>query len=152
MEYSVSLERRLKVKENIDRIESFFDKRNNFFKNPRNLLRNIKMFLHENEDEIKDINQNSKLNSTDCLTLAVIANLLANRKGVKSKIVRPNNLTHYLHAMLEYSTEENKSEIFKLTGRNKNYFSVIYLSPGDIERRLNYIRPVVNFVNYIRGI
>lgn len=115
---------------------------------PLDELRAIKVFLHREKERIRMITRGTLLDSTDCLTLAVTAQLLAYRRGLETRVVRPKNITRYFHAMLEYDSEEGP-QVFKLTGRNRKY-EPTPLSNDQIERRITYIRPVVNLVNAVR--
>ena len=144
------LENSLNARELIDKLEVVYD--NSSFsseaKNPLNQLRKIKLFLYREWNNIREVSKGTLLDSTDCLTLATIAHLLAYRKGLETKVVRPKNITRYFHAMLEYKSQE-ETKIFKLSGRNRKYKS-IPLSNTQIEKRIKYIRPIVNFVNSFR--
>jgi len=150
MGYSEDLETRLNVKEFIDRLEDSFDKSrySTDSKNPLKLLRRIKLFLYGEGGIWRSLSEDSMLNSTDCLTLATITNLLASRKGIETTIVRPKNFSRYLHAMLEYRAEKGK-DIFKLSGRNRKY-SCLCMTNEQVERRIRYIRPLVNLINSFR--
>ncbi len=144
------LENRLNVKNFIDELEIVYD--NSQFsskaKNPLDQLRKIKLFLYRSWDDLRKISEGTQLDATDCLTLATTAHLLAYRKGLETKVVRPTNITRYFHAMLEYEFN-GESKIFKLSGRNRKYDSTLLLN-AQIEKRINYIRPLVNMVNSIR--
>jgi hypothetical protein len=150
MSYTSDLEVKLGAKEFIDRLEGSFDRSeySGNFRNSLNLLRKIKLFLYREWDGWRPLSQDSKLDATDCLTLATITNLLAARKGVETIIVRPKDLTRYFHAMLEYDTGEGK-QIFKLAGRNRNY-ETLTMPIEQVERRIRYIRPLVNLANSVR--
>jgi hypothetical protein len=150
MNYSYDLETRLNAKRFIDKFEESFDRSKYYTnsKNPLKLLRRIKLFLYREWNNWRFFSQDSMLNSTDCLTLAVIVNLLAYRKGVETNIVRPKNVSRYLHAMLEYDTKKGKN-LFKLAGRSRKY-ECLCMTSKQVEKRIKYIRPLVNLINSFR--
>lgn len=153
MNYCEKLEEILDVSSVIDNLEKAFDD-SDFYIKPEdsNLkrLQKIRLFLAKEKDTKIKLTNSSQLDSTDCLTVATTVNLLAYRKGIETRIVRPDMLSRYFHAMLSYQCEKGR-EIFKVTGRDKIYPSV-ELSPEQVKTRISYIRPLINLVNKIRGI
>lgn len=150
MSYSCELEDKLKVKDFIDVLEQKFDN-SRYFKESRsslNQLRSMKLFLYRDWSEWRLCSQGTLLDSTDCLTLSVITHLLASRKGIDTIVVRPKKISRYFHAMLSYDFGEGKN-IFKIAGSNNKY-GCVPLKESQIQRRIKYTRPFVNFVNSIR--
>ena len=150
MAYCSELEERLEVKNFIDRLEQEFD-RSDYSKNLKNSLnhlRKIKLFLYREWDQWKPLSEETMLDSTDCLSLVTIVHLLASRKGIDTTIVRPKNLSRYFHAMLSYESE-NGADIFKVAGRYRKY-DCLSMGVDQVERRIKYIRPLVNLVNSFR--
>jgi len=112
-------------------------------------LRDLKGFSHKKKMEIREIVRGSSLDSSDCLTKAVIIHLIGLRIGVMTRLARPENFSRYCHGMLTYD-HEGKTQIFKVTGSSKFYPPVI-LTDSQVLRRINYVRPVFNLVNKLKG-
>lgn len=151
MDYSSELEEKLNATCFIDRIEQEFNRSrySGNIKNPENLLRKIKLFLYRDWDMWRPLSKNTMLDSTDCLSLTIITHLLALRKGVYTTIVKPKNISRYFHAMLSYE-HNGYEDIFKVAGRYRRY-KCVPMNITKIERRIRYIRPLVNLVNYFRS-
>jgi hypothetical protein len=153
MSYISDLEQRMEAQEITPVLERAFDR---FYSghipltSTLDILRRTQAFMHDGSQVYRQITRGSLLDSTDCLTLAVIASLIASRKGVDTTIASPKGL-NFLHAVMIYH-ESGKDRVFKLTGRRRHYSAqdCTHLSPKDIQRRLKYFRPVINFVNYLR--
>jgi len=146
MNYSEDLEERLGVKLQMISFENTFDQNYQLTNSsPLDILRKIKVHLYKQDTHRRELFKGTYLNSTDCLTLAVLENLLADRKGLETVIARPDKISRYFHAVILYGPNNT---IFKVSGRNRNYDCKV-LSPKEVENRLKYIRPVFNFVNTI---
>lgn len=104
------------------------------------LLKFIKLFLHRKKDDIKNITQKSPLSNKDCLTLATIACLLANKKGYQVKIGRPDKLSRYFHALVV----KKNGEMFKVTGHNRNY-DIKVMEVKEVLSRLKTMKPIMDF-------
>lgn len=145
------LERRLKVHHQMDHFEANFDRDYPNFDTNRDVvhqLRDIRKYVHEKKDLWEELFKNSLLNSSHCLVYALLAHLLAFRKGIQTEVVRPQNLTTYFHAMLVYDSGEGK-QVMKITGRPHKQYEWQGLSSFRIEQRLRYMTPVTNLVNYV---
>jgi hypothetical protein len=147
---SNDLEDRLNVKNFIDQLEEKFDTSDYYIEPGRSLdqLRRMKLFLYRRWDEWKPLSNETMLDSTDCLTLVTVVHLLAKRKGVHTTIVRPKNISRYFHAMLSYESI-NEQKIFKVSGRYRKY-DCLPMDLNQIDRRIKYIRPLINLVNSFR--
>jgi len=149
--YSEELEEMLGAKTVINKLELIFnDSPFSQFPDeaPLSKLRNINHFIFKEWERWNVVAKGSMLDSTDCLTLSVVANLLAHRKGLETRVVRPTQLTRYFHAMLEYDSL-NEKETFVVAGRDRHY-EYVPLSVDQIEQRLKYSRIIINLVNYLR--
>lgn len=152
MDYSSELERIFDVRQEIAALGDSFDGAYSNLPAPinnRQFLRRIRIFLSKRKDERRQLLRDTRLSSTDCLTIAVLANLLAARKGVRTKIARPDNLAKYFHAMLVYSENGRPEKVFNLSGRG-GYKQYVLLTPQEVEKKLGYIKPVIDMANYIR--
>lgn len=152
MNYSQDLESRFDVSSQVNQLAEEFDK----FYGARDarsgvgelqMLRRIKIFLSHKKNNRRDLFKDSKLNSTDCLTLAILANLLAARKGIKTQIARPKNLARYFHAMLVYE-QDSRGVLFNLSGRG-GYREYQVLTPEQVQKRLSYTKPIIDVANYL---
>jgi len=153
MDYSNELERMFGVRQHVDTLGALLDNNYSNLPKPSNnyqILRRIRVFLSRKKDERRQLLGETNLNSTDCLTLAILANLMAARKGVQTRIARPDKLTKYFHAMLIYSENDEQEKVFNLSGRG-GYKHYVILTPKEVETRLGYIKPVIDFANYVRG-
>ena len=153
MDYCESLERILEAKEVIDKIESALDSSEHSIETTDTdliTLQKIRLLLAKERETRMHITKNSMLESTDCLTVASIINLIGYRKGVETRIVRPDKISRYFHAMLTYNHHE-EIRIFKPTGSSRIYVPV-ELTPEEVKGRLSYIRPIIMTINKIRGI
>jgi hypothetical protein len=143
------LESMLGSKETFDNLERAFDQycpEFDSYRTNEDLLRSIKSYLSKEKDEINRMMKGTLLLGSDCLTRAVLAAILYNRKGHNVEVVRPKDIFHYCHAMLLYE-EGDKKRIFKVTGKSKpKRYNV--LNNRQIVRRLKIIKPVVDFVNH----
>lgn len=112
-------------------------------------LREFKGFLGREYGLSRKIFQGTVLDSTDCLTLAVMAVSTGHRQGFSLGIARPSELSHYFHAMLVYS-DGVSDNIFKLTGKSKpgRYTP---LDESDIVFRLKFTTPLVRTVNRVKS-
>lgn len=152
MDYSTELERRFDVSHHITALEERMDNGYRSLPEPNNnyqVLRRIRLFLTREKDERRHLLERTRLNSTDCLTIAVLANLLAARKGLQTRIARPNKLIKYFHAMLVYSENNGSEKVFNLSGRG-GYKKYVLLTPKEVDQRLGYIKPVISLANYLR--
>ncbi len=152
MNYCESLEGILEAKEVIDKIESALDSSQYSIENTDTdliTLQKIRLFLSKERETRMNITKSSMLDSTDCLTVASIINLVAYRKGVETRIVRPDKKSRYFHAMLTYN-HHDEIRIFKPTGSSRIY-PPVDLKPEDVKKRLGYVRPIINTINRIRG-
>ena len=150
MEYSKDLEQRLGVTELMDKLEVEFSSvyPYKYSTRPLEVLRKVKVFLHQYWNERRTLFRGSVLDSTDCLTIAILANTLASRRWVKTRIARPRKLTRYYHAILIYESKKGE-EIFKVSGRYKKYDWIV-LTPHEVEFRLRYIKPILDLANFLR--
>jgi len=156
MNYSKDLEKRMQVASQVSQLETMYD-RYYAGKNSKwalGTLRRIKMFIEDESQKSarEELFRGTKLNATDCITLATIANLLAARKGIKTRVAKSKNLINYLHAVLVYEID-GKEHVFKLTGRRRIYHrnECQVLSPRGVENMLTYVRPLINVANYLKG-
>ena len=152
MDYSTELERRFGIRAHMAALGERFDSAySNLPESTNNhqTLRRIRGFLSRKKNERRQLFQETRLSSTDCLTIAILANLLAARKGIQTRIARPDKLTKYFHAMLVYSENGSPERVFNLSGRG-GYKQYVILTPREVETRLGYIKPVIDFANYIR--
>lgn len=148
--YSAELEKMLGVGDVVDQLENEFDiflqERNKF--NPSNeldMLRTIKLFIYKEREKVQAITLGSILSEFDCLTLSIIACLIAHRKGYDTKIGRPDKISRYFHSLII----KKDGEMFKIAGRNRNY-GVKEMSTDDVITRLKKIGPAINAVNKIK--
>ena len=103
--YPDELEKTLGVSEIINTLEKNFNsflqeeestKETENIKDPElKILRLIKLYIGKDRENIKNITKGSSLYGFDCLTLAILICLLANRKGYKVKIGRPDKISRY---------------------------------------------------------
>jgi len=152
-EYSQDLESRLKIGNRARALTEMFDDYADGGGHPHHIeynLKLIRLFLHRRMPERRALFKGTLLDSTDCLTFATLANLLATRRGIDTRIVRPDDITRYFHAMLTFKTEEGNDRVFKVTGSSREY-KWVSLTPEEVVNKLSYMRPVVNFVNWLRG-
>ena len=156
LEYPDELEKLLNVPEIIDVLEKEFDlfleKEKGEAETKENpelrLLRLIKLFIYKNRERVSNLTKGSSLQGFDCLTLAIITCLLANRKGYKLKIGRPDKILRYFHAVVI----EGNGKMFQIAGRNVTYKNIKTLSAKEVSIRLKATKPLVNMANSIRGI
>ena len=147
----IALEEKLKVKDRIDTLEDYFDclcKDEMNPSMPARTLRRIKIFLYENWSTYKKILRGSILDSRDCTVMTSLANMLANRKGLKTKIASPTSLNRFLHTMLVYATQEGE-RIFEITSKQKNG-DYRCLGFEEIYNRLLYVRYLLPFLFILR--
>lgn len=148
--YPEVLERALDVSNIIDLLERqldrFLDVRLISLKSELATLRAIKLFVHQEEKQIRAVTSKSIVSGFDCLTLSVIACLLAHRKGYDTKIGRPDVVTRYFHSLVLKSD----GVLFKVAGRNRSY-PVKELSPHDVVRRLHTVGLVIRIADSLRG-
>lgn len=145
-DYSLNLENSLWLKEIINNLEKEFDI---FLKEiwktlkcELDVLRTIKLFLHERKTTVLKITKNSIISESDCLTLSVITCLLSKRKWYEITIWRPDKINRYFHALII----TNNWWIFKIAGKSKNY-NVKEMSVQDVINRLNFFSPIINRIN-----
>ena len=114
-------------------------------------LRRIKAFIHDGKCVYKPILEDTLVDSTDCLTLAVIGNILAEHQGVETQIAHPRGI-RFLHSVLAYKDSQDQGRIFKLTGRKREYSinDCTILTPEEVVFRLKYFKPFVNFANSLK--
>ncbi len=119
---------------------------------PVGQLRRIKCFIYDGKERYSPLIRGTRLDSTDCLTLAVLANILASENGLYTRIAYPRSIK-FLHSVLSFKDSRDQDHIFKLSGRNRIYFpeDCTILSPAQVDRRLKYFRPTVNFFNSLRS-
>ncbi len=146
--YAMEIEEILQITPQIDECNNFFHK---FIEEKEvdiskeiNFLSEIKRFLILKEKDIRKINSKSKIRNYDCLTLAIIACLVASRNHFYIKIGRPELISRYYHTVL--ITSENK--MFKLTGKRKNY-GFKELKVDTIIKRLHTWNPLFSFLDKI---
>lgn len=147
-----TLEERLCVKDIVDHLERHLDlcsKKQINSDMPARALRRIKVFLYKEWICYKDTLKDSILDSRDCVAIAAIANMLAKRKGIDTKIVSPRNLNRFLHAMLVY-IKDGKQRVFELTSKQKYNCSYRTLSFDEIYTRLIYTRYLLPFLGIVR--
>ena len=108
-------------------------------------LKQMKLFLKEDRQFRYDLFMKTKLRGSDCLTIAILVAVLANKHKYEVKICRPKNVLNYFHAALVY--EENWTQhTFKTTGRDRSIEPVL-LTNENIMFRLKMSKPIVEFIN-----
>ncbi len=155
MNYTQDLVSRLKLTDVVSPLGNAF---NIFYSNqpklkiPVDVLRRIKAFIHDGRPIYYSLLEQTNLNSTDCLTLAVIGNILAQQQNVETKIVSPRGI-RFLHSALSYLDEKSQERIFKLSGSQNRVYTpadCTILTSERVEARINLFRPLVNFANRFR--
>ena len=104
----------------------------------------IKLFIAKNHEFMQEVTKDTAIYGFDCMSMSVTTCLLANRKGFKVKIGRPDKFSRYCHALIL----RGNGSVFKITGKRTDYeVKEMYLK--DVQNRIKYIKPVVNFVNSV---
>jgi len=85
------------------------------------------------------------LRNSDCITLSIMACLLAKRKGYNTKIAFPKQIYRSLHALLI----QNDGTMFQIAGRYRNYVTQI-LEPEQVVSRLKLIKPIFDIAGKLR--
>jgi hypothetical protein len=149
-----NLEKQLGYKDRLDELEKKFDQFSLNYKPGQDylvMLRRIKLFLGKRKRFRYNLLEGTKLRGSDCLTMAVLAATIANRKGYDVKIAKPDKLTKYCGAVLYYG-DDGEKRIFKVTGRDYK-IGYVPLNNKSIMRRLTFTKPLVDFINkYIRRV
>ncbi|MFC1768172.1 hypothetical protein ACFLZX_00270 [Nanoarchaeota archaeon] len=150
MKYSEELESRLGVKRVIDNIESHFDNTgySGDSEDPLKLLRQMKIFLYREWDAWRNYAKGSMIDSTDCVTLSTVVNLLSYRKGLETELVRPKKLTKRYHALLQFE-DSNRTDTYDVTSK-KDVNDVVPLSTDQVVTRLRIYRPIINIINRLK--
>ena len=155
MDYALELEKLLKVESLVDSLDQMFGtyERQNYAHRAsasRPALMRIKHFLKDQHLSWRREAKNTLLDSADCNTLASITCMLAGRQGHDARVVRPDDITRYFHAMVTY--EQNGSRLpFKVSGKSPPA-GWIDLTTSDVERRLRFITPIIRLANSTRGL
>jgi hypothetical protein len=142
--YAQEIEESLEVEDFIVKLEALFDEFVKSRKHPENEVRNeanvlglIRCFFYKKKWEIKALREGTMLSNSDCITLSIMASLLAKRKGYEIKIAYPRVLHRSLHALLIQSD----GTMFQIAGRYRNYV-IRVLEPQEVVSRLKLIKPI----------
>lgn len=143
-DYADKIATSLEVNNFIDQLEKLFDDFIRARKHPEKELRSeanvlslIRCFFKKHEKEILVLRKETILCNSDCITLSIMACLLAKRKWYSVKIARPKALHRSLHALLI----QTDGTMFQIAGRYRNYVTKI-LEPEQVVSRLKFIKPL----------
>lgn len=139
------LEHRLGCSLQVDTLAREFDSAYSSHKNVLDLLRQIKLFLFSKKQLRHELFNGTYLSGSDCLTIAILAAIIAEKKRHNVRICRPSNISHYFHAALAYE-EDGIVHTFKLTGRDYE-IDPIFLDNEQVLLRLKITQPIIDFVN-----
>jgi hypothetical protein len=140
-----SLEEIYNCKEEMNKLSKKFDeylsthKKNK--KTTKTLLSQIKHFFREERAYREELFMQKKLGHSDCHTQAVLAKMLAKRKGVEVELGVPRKLTRAFHTLLIY-TERGIKKSFSLEGTRK-YHNPRQISLFEARIRGALLRPII---------
>ena len=144
--YAKQLEKRLSVEEAMAQLEAEFDMFGRAHEwpgdvHPKELLQQIKYFLHKNKKTRKKILENTRLDGTDCITMSVLGVLLARRKGLKAQVGTPKSIVRMgLHTLIVYPDGKQK-KLFRMAGKTEHKTARI-LNPSQVDGRLRFTAPI----------
>lgn len=144
-----SLEKEFTCKEEVNILEKEFD---DFIKKTRKTkttsieskLRLIKKFLIDENKKVQEIFKNTKLKKSDCITLSIIAQMLASRKKISVSVGFPRQLRKVFHAFLIYK-KNNKFHMFEVVGGTTKTKKPYIVNQKGLIRRFKFTRPFVSF-------
>jgi hypothetical protein len=147
IENDYSLEEKLDCKEQMNLVEKSFNaflKEKNAIvsKKPETLLKQIRDYLFSRNKERIKLLENTRLKKSDCITLSIITQMLAKRKGLTTKIAHPTKITHYLHALILYK-KNGKTKKFEIAS-SKISKNVKELNQKQLLRRFKLTRPFIS--------
>jgi hypothetical protein len=151
-DYANKIEDSLEVDNFIDQLEKLFDDFIKTRKHPEKELRSeanvlslIRCFFKRREREILELRKKTVLCNSDCITLSIMACLLAKRKWYSVRIAHPKALHRSFHTLL-IQTDDT---MFQIAGRYRKYVIEI-LEPEQVVGMLKFIKPIFDLAGKAR--
>jgi hypothetical protein len=140
-----NLEERFNCQKEMDLLEKEFKKYLETKQKTRTIegqLRQIKDFLLTNNEARQRLFSRTRLTKSDCITLSIITQMLAQRRGLNIKVGFPKQIKKFLHAFLIYK-KNGKERIFEIAGGNSKSKNPESLDEKALLRRFRLTRPFI---------